>query len=107
MTTVSKNIHITLTRDQLLARAFVTPRGRQIGALFVKEPRISVREQTELSAELNTILTEIGDADLEAALERGDFYRQPGAREWPGAVFKGDNVFGRIMSAALELKGEK
>ena len=104
MTILSKDVHRGLTRVQVIARIFLTPRGRQIQSLFAKEPRVSVREATELGSELNTLITDAQQADTEAALARGDFGREPPARQQSATVFKSGDDFDKIMTAAMRGK---
>ena len=101
MAKVSKDIHQQLSVHQLHAAVSLTPRGKEIQRRLAKRPTISMTEVQALSSELSGLISELGQADLDAALARGDFWTEPPARQWPSTVFKGEG-FSTIMSDALQ-----
>ena len=98
-----KNIHQQLSVHQLHAAVSLTPRGREIQSRLAKRPTISMAEVQALSVELSGLVSSLGQADLDAALARGDFWTDPPGRTWPADVFTTDtsSVFGKSLTAAL------
>ena len=98
-----KNIHQQLSVPQLHAAVSLTPRGKVIQSRLGKRPTISMAEVQALSSELSGLISELGQADLDAAFARGDFWTEPPGRTWPSTPFTADtsSVFGKSLTAAL------
>ena len=104
MKALAKNVHEPLTRVQVLARVSRSGRGRQIWGSLGMDPPLSSREILALQQELETLVTAENQRDIAAAHARGAFHREPGPRQQSATVFKGDDGFNKIMTAAMEGK---
>ena len=98
-----KNVFESLSQNQVLAR--ITRSGRA-GAIWARLAAIPATAKTELAAletELAALVGAAAARDQQAALDRGDFWQEPGARTWPSQAFTTEefSVFGKSLSKAL------
>ena len=104
MDTMRKNVYEGLSRNQVLARVTRRGRGKAVMDRLAAIPASSKAEIAELERELGALMTAVAKRDQQAALDRGDFWREPGPRQWPSTVFTTadeSSGFGKSLSKAL------